>query len=84
MASAGPARSQPQADGQISSWIGVKADQRVRRGKVSFASLGETCLRNQSFSHDQPARRARNNVEPSARRDLEISRNPASVIHARY
>lgn len=39
---------------------------------------------NQRFSHGQPVRRARKSVEPSARRDLEISRNPASVIHARY
>ena len=37
-----------------------------------------------TFSHDQPVRRARNNVQPSVMRDLEISRNPASVIHARY
>jgi hypothetical protein len=27
----------PQADGQLSSWIGLKGDQRVRCGKVSFA-----------------------------------------------
>ena len=55
-----------------------------KAARIGSGRLGEPCVRNQPFSHDQPVRRARNNVQPSVRRDLEISRNPASVIHARY